>query len=292
MTKTNHAVLIFLAVFLIFPLQAGERTIPVDIILMIDKSQSMAENGKFDSLHEWVRNHLIEQVLIDGDWITLYQFYGKAANLATLTVTGAADRQKIVAAIDSIKPDGQYTDIGLALDTIKEALVKRGTNGRHKIMLLLTDMKQEAPWTSPYAGSPKTFESPYLVEARILQHDEWYEITLDMDIQDLVIKTSKELFSSINQTAGTPAEEGIQDTSNTDEVQNIAIDVTGTVTAEPSSKDSGKKAGINGKELPLTGILVVVSIIISGCAVFFLFIFIKRKKEREDDQKKKKPINI
>ena len=38
---------------------SGERTIPVDIFLMVDKSLSMAEDGKFDGLHTWVTGHRI-----------------------------------------------------------------------------------------------------------------------------------------------------------------------------------------------------------------------------------------
>ena len=74
------------AVFMILPLQAGERTIPVDFFLMIDKSLSMAEPGKFDSMHEWVHDQLLGQILIDGDWITVWQFYGKADHLMTIDV--------------------------------------------------------------------------------------------------------------------------------------------------------------------------------------------------------------
>ena len=70
--------------------------------------------------------------------------------------------------------------------------------------MLVTDLEQDAPWTSKYRGKQESFKSPYLAEARIIKHDNWYEITLDMDIQDKVVKTTKELYTNIIGNEGTP----------------------------------------------------------------------------------------
>ena len=187
-----------------FVLYAGERTIPVDIFLMIDKSQSMNEPGKFDSLHRWVRNTLVSEMLIPEDWITIWEFYEKPHELQTLVIKNENDRQLLIKTIDRITPDGAFTDIGAALDAIQDSLNKRGKNNRYKILLLVTDLEQDAPWTSKYRGKQASFQSPYLAEARIIKHDNWYEITLDMDIQDKVVKTTKELYTDIIDNNGAP----------------------------------------------------------------------------------------
>lgn len=62
---------------------------------------------------------------------------------------------------------------------------------------MLTDLEQDAPITSKYSGKQKKFSSPYLVESRIIKHDNWYEITVDMGLDERVVKTSKALFSDI-----------------------------------------------------------------------------------------------
>jgi hypothetical protein len=293
--KIHLIALVLSTVILTIPLFAGERTIPVDIFLMVDKSLSMAEQGKYDSLHAWVKEQLLGQILINGDWITIYQFYGKADRLMTLTVENQADRNKIVSIIDTIKPNGQYTDIGLALDTIKEALSKRGTNGRHKIMLLLTDLKQEAPWTSKYAGTPEKFDSPYLAEARSVEHDGWYEITLDMDIQDQVVKTSKELYSSIQENGNenaprtTPLEsEGLSSNGKA-----IANDTT--IPENQADKATSDKKATQGfadaiGSLPFTPLIVVISCIVMACLVG-IPIALRSRKEK-DRQKKANSANI
>ncbi len=186
---------------------AGERTIPVDIFLMVDKSLSMAEDGKFDSLRAWVRDHLVTQMLIPGDRISIWEFYGKAERVLDEVIPETGDTGKVVAAVDRIVPDGEYTDIGLALDTIRDAIRDWGDPDRLKILYMLTDLKQEAPWTSRYAGVEEKYDSPYLAEARVLTHVNWYEITLDMDIQDQVVEDTKKLYQSILDASVAPRDD-------------------------------------------------------------------------------------
>lgn len=185
---------------------AGERTVPVDIFILVDKSLSMEESKTFPDLKKWTDEQLTGQMLVEGDWLTIYQFYGKAENVLTLTINNDEDKARVKEAFDSIIPDGKFTDIGLALDTIKASLDKRLGNGRYKIMLLLTDLRQEAPWTSKYPGTIDPFKSPYLAEARTVDHGGWYEITLDMDIHDQVVTLSRELFKTIETLEGTSHE--------------------------------------------------------------------------------------
>ena len=199
------SILFIISFFIIsFTAFAGERTIPVDVFLMIDKSQSMNEPGKFDSLHKWVRDTLVTEMLIPEDWITVWEFYEKPYELQTLVIKNENDRNSLIKTIDNITPNGAFTDIGRALDAIQDSLNKRGKNNRYKILLLVTDLEQDAPWTSKYRGKQESFKSPYLAEARIIKHDNWYEITLDMDIQDKVVKTTKELYTNIIGNEGTP----------------------------------------------------------------------------------------
>ena len=202
--KVKSIFCIFVFCILSYAIFAGERTIPVDVFLMIDKSKSMNEPGKFDSLHKWVRDTLVTEMLIPEDWITVWEFYEQPHELQTLIIKNENDRNSLIKTIDNITPDGAFTDIGSALDAIQVSLNKRGQNNRYKILLLVTDLEQDAPWTSKYRGKQESFKSPYLAEARIIKHDNWYEITLDMDIQDKVVKTTKELYTNIIDTTGTP----------------------------------------------------------------------------------------
>ena len=143
-------------------------------------------------------------MLIPGDWITVWEFYEEPHELQTLIIKNEDDRNTLIKTIDNITPNGAFTDIGRALDAIQDSLNKRGKNNRYKILLLVTDLEQDAPWTSKYRGKQESFKSPYLAEARIIKHDNWYEITLDMDIQDKVVKTTKDLYTNIIDNRGVP----------------------------------------------------------------------------------------
>ena len=204
MLKVKSIFCILVFCILSYAAFAGERTIPVDVFLMIDKSQSMNEPGKFDSLHKWVRDTLVTEMLIPDDWITVWEFYEKPYELQTLIIKNENDRNTLIKTIDNITPDGAFTDIGSALDAIQASLNRRGKNNRYKILLLVTDLEQDAPWTSKYRGKQESFQSPYLAEARIIKHDNWYEITLEMDIQDKGVKTTQELYTNIIDNKGTP----------------------------------------------------------------------------------------
>lgn len=193
----------FILLAIISTLNAGERTMPVDMILMIDKSLSMKDPGKFDNLKQWILDELVDQIITYGDWISIYQFYESPEHLLSIEVQNRDDTDKIIKTINSISPNGRFTDVGKALDKIQEAIEKRGENGRYKVLLMLTDLEQDAPITSKYSGKQKKFSSPYLIESRIIKHENWYEITVDMGLQERVVKTSKDLFSDILKNQNT-----------------------------------------------------------------------------------------
>ena len=176
---------------------AGERKIPVDIFLMIDKSLSMAMDGKFDSLCQWIKDEFVNEILILNDNVFIYSFYENIEKLLTIAIDSDDDRQKVINTINAIKPDGRYTDIGKMLDTINEEIKKGKYVNKYKILILMTDLVQDAPWTSPYAGKQEAFESPYLKYARILKHEGWYEIIFDMDSVDKINSKVKQIYPNI-----------------------------------------------------------------------------------------------
>ena len=65
------------------------------------------------------------------------------------------------------------------------------------ILILITDLEQDAPWTSPYAGKQEAFESPYLKYGRTIKHDRWYEIIFDIDSIDKINSKVKQIYPNI-----------------------------------------------------------------------------------------------
>lgn len=197
MLKVKKYFLIFALIFITEISFAGIRKNPVDIFLMVDKSLSMAMQGKFDSICKWIKDEFVNDSVIYLDNIIIYSFYENVEKLLTITINNDNDKQKVIDVITSIKPDGKYTDIGKMLDIIREETEKRKHDNRYKVLILMTDLVQDAPWTSRYAGKQELFKSPYLQYARIIKHDLWYEIIFDIDSTDRVEKRTQELYRDI-----------------------------------------------------------------------------------------------
>ena len=176
---------------------AAERAVPIDIFVLLDKSLSVDESRSFEGIIAWADEQLVGQTLARGDWITIFQFYGACENLLAMTISGEADKQRVRDALGSIRPDGRFTDIGQALDALRDALDARAGNGRYKLLLLLTDLRQEGHWTSRYPGVIDPFTSPYLDGARVVNHGGWLEIMLAMDIRDEAARLSEEIFGEM-----------------------------------------------------------------------------------------------
>lgn len=279
MKRCKQALSLILLALLISTASAGERTMPVDMYILIDKSLSMSELGRFDSMQTWVRDYLAKQVLIHGDTVSIYQFYGATDHLLKLTIKSEQDRQKVVETIDTIRPDGEFTDIGLALETLKTAIDRTPPDERYTILLLLTDLHQEAPWSSRYAGVQDRYESEYLAEARIVEHEAWYEITLDMGIQDRVVLTSSELFSSILETSEEPR-------------TTIEPDGSIPVGNEQTETDNGNTgtendAGQQQTELSVPPHTVLLSLLILAILATGI-VFIKKKRDAREEEPEKR----
>lgn len=186
---------------------ADGRAEPIDIFVLLDKSLSVDESCSFEGIIAWAEEQLAGQMLERGDWITIFQFYGACENLLATTIGGEADKQRVRDALAAVKPDGRFTDIGQALDVVRDALDTRQGNGRYKLLLLLTDLRQEAAWTSRYPGVIDPFTSPYLDNARVIDHGGWYEITLDMDVRDAAAELGQKIFSEMVGQRLIPREE-------------------------------------------------------------------------------------
>lgn len=197
MLRQKKYFLIFLLILITKVSFAGVRKIPVEIFLMVDKSLSMSTQGKCDSMLKWIKDSFVDEMLILQDNVHIYSFYEKVEELLNLTIKTEEDKRRIIDTIASIKPDGRYTDIGKMLDVVRVESEKRKSNGKYKILILMTDLVQDAPWTSPYAGKQESFKSPYLKYARIVKHDNWYEIIFDIDSVNKIDSKVKQIYPNI-----------------------------------------------------------------------------------------------
>jgi hypothetical protein len=145
LTITFLLCLLFLSSIFLF---GDNRVEPIDLVIGLDKSLSM--DTYFDAVKQWVINVVIKENLIVNDYFLIIEFYQKAEVAAAGYINTEADKEALIKKVEEIKADGRYTDIGNALDRLRDELLERLNNGRKKIFLFITDGKNEPPRTSQY----------------------------------------------------------------------------------------------------------------------------------------------
>ena len=188
---------------------ALERTEPVDLYLVIDKSISMEETNSFDAMKNWICNKFLKRCVTMDDFITVFIFYGESKVIFSETIKTPEDLDNLIALIQEQKADGPFTDIGSVLDNAKKRL-DLTQSSRMRVTLLFTDLIQEASYSSKYAGTYYDFADKYLSSDRIIYHEgnqtqgigSWYEIAVrtasDQNVADLAKKIYNNIVASGN----------------------------------------------------------------------------------------------
>lgn len=191
---------------------ALERTEPVDLYLVIDKSISMDETNSFESMKEWICNKFLKKCVALEDFITVFIFYGESKVIFSETIKTEEDLDNLINLIMAQKADGPFTDIGSVLDNAKKRL-DLTPSSRMRVTLLFTDLIQEASYSSKYAGTYYDFADKYLSTDRIIYHEgdstqnigNWYEIAVrtasDQSVADLAKKIYNNITTSRNPRA-------------------------------------------------------------------------------------------
>lgn len=205
--KKVYPVILLLLFLSLLP--CSERTEPVSIYILVDKSLSMEESGAFKSAKDWLTNSFIQDHIIKGDSVSLYFFYGETTKAFSRSLTSESDFNELKATISNTAADGAFTDIGLALDTVKQEISNTPQN-RKIIALLLTDLIQEASYGSKYAGTYYDFAQRYMTEDKIISHTEqstnniWYEITIQIENLKTIEERSEKIYNIIKNSTTEP----------------------------------------------------------------------------------------
>ncbi|MCF7937646.1 MAG: VWA domain-containing protein [Spirochaetales bacterium] len=188
------------------PVHADQRTEPVDIYLVLDKSLSMEE--EISGVREYVENYIVNELLIPGDRLTMITFYGKAHIRFTGLVNDEQSLEDVTFAVSSIEADGHYTDIGNALDTLRQTLERHGSTDRRRYLLLITDGKQEAPPDSPYYSPDGSFNHQFLEQTKTIQREGWKIHILGIGTESAAKELAEQLSGTYTETDSEGAEEG------------------------------------------------------------------------------------
>lgn len=210
-TMTHLITKLFIIHLLLFSISsiivAEDRTEPIDVFLVVDKSLSMRE--EIEAVRRYINNSIVDELLIQGDNLVVITFYGQAEVLISEEV--GALKEPIKSRIEGIEADGRFTDIGNALDALRGALTVLETVERRKYLLLITDGIQEAPPDSPYYSQNGSFNHAFLQNAREIQKEGWKIHVLGIGTATAAKEIAEELSGTFSEVSQDPTEEELSE---------------------------------------------------------------------------------
>ena len=135
-TNLRYLFILIILVAFYYPLRAGDnRTIPLDLYLIIDGSATL-KNSKNDTL-KWVNEQVIDRILINGDKITVWTAGDRAQVLLSETISGADVKTGIKDKLQSLDTGGKTADFSGALRETASRLTQTGSE-RLAVTMLVT----------------------------------------------------------------------------------------------------------------------------------------------------------
>ena len=209
---------------------ADEREEPIDVIIALDKSKSMAENDKIEAVKEYVNSYIIDELLIEGDFFLVVAFYGQTEIPISTRIQSDEDKERAKAIISQLLGDGVYTDIGNALDVLGEQVEKYSRANRKKHLMLITDGIQEAPPESKYYSPDGSFNHAFLENTKVIQMKGWKVHILGVGVGEEAKQLAEELAGTYTDLSEQPTVEEM--TEKTREFL-AALEITGPVQLAP-----------------------------------------------------------
>ncbi len=204
---------------------ADDRTEPIDFMIALDRSLSMRQ--EIDAVKEYVKTQVVDQILQPGDTFIVVAFYGQNELAVFENLTAATDKAAIKRTIDGLTPKEAFTDIGFALDRLRDEVRTRCNPTHKKTLILVTDGIDEPPPGSKYSDPGSWRGHEYMRVTSETQKEGWKVIVLGVGDQTLA------------PSGGTPGAPGTSVTPGTTGA-GAAPGTTGTTgktgaAAEPSS---------------------------------------------------------
>ena len=205
-TKSCLFPLVFFALigfFLPSNVSADDRTENIDVFLVVDKSLSMEE--EIGAVKEYLRDSVVDELLIPGDNLVVIVFYGSADILMAEPVPSV--RSAIHEKIAAINADGRFTDIGNALDVLRTAISENENDNRRKYLLLITDGIQEAPPESVYYSPDGSFNHEFLQNTKEILKEGWKIHILGIGSATAAREIADELSGTFSEVPEAPSKE-------------------------------------------------------------------------------------
>lgn len=194
---------LILAILLASSLPAvAEEGPQVDFVLLIDTSLSMA--SAMEDLKKFVATNIVGRFVQQSDWVAVIAFYGKSTLIWEGDIRTEADKAALVRSLHALEATGRFTDIGAALDEMKQLVIKRNKPEIPKYILLLTDEVQEAPPGSEYISDDFTVSHELLEYVRRVDLGSFQAITIGYGLASRIESDLESLMKTLNDPPDRP----------------------------------------------------------------------------------------
>lgn len=245
----------------------------VDFFLLVDTSLSMVE--AMDSARNYAASEIVGRLVIPGDWVSVYRFYGKTEEVWSGDIADESAKAQLVRSLHNLQADGRFTDIGSALDNLENLVRARGKPERPKYLLLVTDEKQEAPPGTKYYSSDYSIEHPMLEYVRKTDMGSYRVITIGYNIAS---KIEGHLGSIMTFLSDPPERTDVELPG----ALQSADDSQGSAGSQQGSLASAReKAGIGSMPVWLVILLIAALCLI----VIIIIILVIRSRHKDEEQK-------
>lgn len=203
--------IVFCGFLYLSALYAGERAAPAVFYIAVDTSLSVGEKqssaAPFPDMKRWLSDEFVPAHLILGDRVVLFSFCGTAEKIADMRLSSDDDFSRLRSTIANLRPDGRFTDIGSAIDMVRETALGENPAVPYAA-ILCSDLIQEALYPSPYAGT-YVFAERFLPPFKSIPHRlggaasgkvAWYQLFLQLDDRKMT-ELSESLYAVIKESS-------------------------------------------------------------------------------------------
>jgi hypothetical protein len=125
------------------------RNLNMNLFIILDVSTSIKD--VFFEVIKYIDENIIESIILDNDYVFLFTFGEYTDIKINRKISLPDDYSTINELLYSLVPDGEYTDIGLALETLDSAIANQIPYGKSIIFFITDGINNPAP-DSKYYG--------------------------------------------------------------------------------------------------------------------------------------------
>ncbi len=165
---------------------------------------------EIESVKEYVVEHILEKIVVLGDYFLLIPFYGSTDSSFNGYISSGKELKELKTDVQNLHADGRFTDIGNALDYLRSNIKSENKSAR-KYMLLITDGKQEAPPDSPFYSPDGSFNHEFLENTKEIQKSGWKIIVLGIGTKSAAKEIAQELSAGYSVVSESADSQGISE---------------------------------------------------------------------------------